>query len=148
MAETAAFTKILDIRENEKNVAQNIYHQSLESFEKVATKLYNALKKKEAAEEAYEDFIQATTPIEQIKEQAVYIERLNSQIKELQQLVQRARNDMETKQIKLTDAHVEVKKFEKMIELRRDNEQQQRKRMENAFMDELSITQYLSHKNR
>jgi len=148
MAETVALTKILDIRENEKQLAQKAYQQSMESFEKIAKKLYNVLRTKESAEETYDHYIQATTPIEQIKEQAAYIERLNRQINELQYLVQRARSDMESKQIELSDAHVEVKKFEKIIEIRKDTEEKERKRLESAFMDEISITQYLSHKNR
>ena len=148
MAETAAFTKILHLRENEKKTAQKAYQQSLDSFEKIATKLYNLLRKKENAEVSYDFYIQSTTPIEQIKEQALYIERLNSQINEIQYLVQRARNDMESKQDILTDAHVEVKKFEKIIEIRKSAKEEYNKRVENNFMDELSITQYLNHKNR
>lgn len=148
MAETIALTKILDIRESEKKVAQKAYHQSLDSFEKIATELYNLLRKKENAEEHYDHFIQSVTPIERIKEQAVYIEKLSRQINDLQKLVQKARNDMESKQVTLSDAHVEVKKFEKIIEIRKDSEEKQKKRVESDFMDELSITQYLNHKNR
>ncbi|WP_087972907.1 flagellar export protein FliJ [Oceanobacillus rekensis] len=148
MTKTIAFTKILHLREDEKKTAHKAYQQSLDSFEKIATKLYNLLRKKENAEESYDYFIQSTTQIEQIKEQALYIERLNRQISEIQYLVQRARNDMESKQVILTDAHIEMKKFEKIIEIRKIAEEDNKKRVENKFMDELSITQYLSHKNR
>ncbi|MGJ9458859.1 flagellar export protein FliJ [Oceanobacillus sp. CF4.6] len=148
MAETLAFTKILNLCENEKSIAQKAYYHSMDSFEKIASELYTLLKKKENAEESYGIYIQSPTPIEQIKEQALYIEKLNRQINELQQLVQRARNDMESKQVSLTDAHVEVKKFEKIIEIRNDADEKLKKRVESNFMDEISITQYLNHKNR
>ncbi|WP_067729383.1 flagellar export protein FliJ [Oceanobacillus damuensis] len=148
MTATLALTKIMDIRENEKKVAQKAYHQSMDSFEKIATELYSLLRKKENAEVSYDHYILSTTPIEKIKEQAAYIEKLNRQINELQKLVQKARNDMEAKQVKLTDAHVEVKKFEKIIEIRKNTEEKHRKRVENNVMDEISINQYLNHKNR
>ncbi|WP_249869784.1 flagellar export protein FliJ [Oceanobacillus saliphilus] len=148
MARTVALSKILDIRENEKKIAQKAYHQSMDSFEKIATELYTLLRKKENAEVSYDRYIHSTAPIDMIKEQAVYIERLNTQINELQKLVQKARNDMDSKQVKLSDAHIEVKKFERIIENRNDIEEKYRKKVENNFMDEISITQYLSHKNR
>ncbi|MFC4023150.1 flagellar export protein FliJ [Oceanobacillus longus] len=148
MAETLAFTKILNLCENEKDIAQKAYYQSMNSFEKTASELYTLLRKKENAEESYDFYIQSPTPIEQIKVQALYIEKLNKQINELQQVVQRARNDMESKQVSLSDAHVEVKKFEKIIEIRNDADEKLKKRVESNFMDEISITQYFGHKNR
>ncbi|MBP2077658.1 flagellar export protein FliJ [Oceanobacillus polygoni] len=148
MAEIIALSKILDIRENEKKIAQRAYNQSLDSFEKVATELYHILQKKERAEDSYDQFLHALTPIERIKEQSAYIEQLNRQINDLQFRVQKARSEMESKQHQLSDAHVEVKKFEKIIEIRKETKANIQKKMENAFMDEISITQFLSHKNR
>ena len=148
MAEIVALSKILDIRENEKQVAQKAYNQSLDSFEKVATELYQILRKKERAEDSYDQFFHSLTPIDRIKEQANYIEQLNRQINNLQSRVQKARTDMESKQHLLSDAHVEVKKFEKLIEVRKETTATIQKKMEDAFMDEISITQFLSQKNR
>ncbi|OZU90319.1 flagellar export protein FliJ [Virgibacillus indicus] len=148
MAETVVLSKILNVREKEKNEAQKAYHQAMDFFEKVANQLYLLLKKKEAAEESYETYIHTTTSLDRIREQLAYIERLNNQIMRLQQDVQKARSEMETKQLKLTDAHVEVKKFEKIIELRKQSEEEIFKKAEKMSMDEISIQQYLSHKNR
>lgn len=148
MSQTVSLTKILHIRENEKKVAQKAFLNSQESFEKVATKLYEALRKKELAEESYDEFIQDETPLERIKQQITYIEDLNEAITHLQKEVQLARTQMEQKQQHLTDAHIEVKKFESIIEKRNKQEIERKAKLENAFMDEISINQYLSNQNR
>lgn len=148
MVEVVGLNRIREIRENEKKVAQSAYSQSMETFEKIATELYNLLRTKESAEASFESYIQNTTSIEKIKEQAAYIEKLNQRIQSVQLLVQRARNDMEIKQEKLSNAYVEVKRFDKIIEFKQKNEIEEAKRKEANWMDEMSMQQYLSHKSR
>lgn len=148
MAETLTLSKLLHVRETERNDAQKTYYNAMVFFEEIATQLYTLLRKKEDAEESYEDCLQTTVPIEMIKEQVAYIELLNNQILRLQQKVQQARSDMQVKQLKLTDAHVEVKKYEKIIDTRRKSEEEVEAKQEKASMDEISIQQYVSHKNR
>ena len=148
MAETVVLSKILNVREKEKNEAQKAYHQAIDLFENVANQLYSLLKKKEAAEESYEGYIHTTVSLDKIRGQLSYIERLNKQIIQLQQEVQYARTEMEMKQLKLTDAYVEVKKFEKIIGLRKESAEETLKRAEKIAMDEISVQQYLSYKNR
>lgn len=148
MAETASLKKILNVRESEKEDAQLAHHQSIISFEEVATKLYEMLKKKEDAQLSYENYIKDTVQINKIKEQISYIELLNTQIITLQNKVIKAREKMETKQVKLTDAHVEVKKFEKLIENREEEKEIIAQRLEQQAMDEISIQQFLNHNNR
>lgn len=148
MAEIVALSKILNVREREKHDAQKDYHQSIEYFEGVATQLFTLLKKKEKAEEAQDEYIQNTIPIVKIRGQIAYIETLNKQILQLQQEVQAARTEMESKQVLLTDAHVEVKKFEKIITYRKKEQQEIMQRNEKISMDEISVQQYLNQKNR
>lgn len=146
MAEIVALSKILNVREREKHNAQKDYHQSIEYFEGVATQLYTLLKKKEKAEEAHEEYIQTTIAIDKIREQMAYIEALNKQILQLQREVQTARTEMESKQVMLTDAHVEVKKFEKIIMYREKEQKELIQRNEKISMDEISVQQYLKSK--
>ncbi|HLR74694.1 MAG TPA: flagellar export protein FliJ [Virgibacillus sp.] len=148
MSHIMTLEKILHVRENEKKNAQKAHHQSIKSFEDVATKLYNLLRKKEAAEDSYESSLQSTTTITEIKQQVLYIEQLNKHIVQLQDQVNQARSMMEKKQQALTHAHVEVKKFEKIIEHRHQERKDIEQKQENASMDEISIQQYLSRKNR
>lgn len=148
MVEIIALSKILNVREREKHNAQKNYHQSIEYFEGVATQLYTLLQKKEKAEEAHEEYIQRTIPIEKIRVQIAYMETLNKHILQLQQEVQAARTEMESKQVILTDAHVEVKKFEKIITYRKKEQEELIQKNEKISMDEISVQQYLIQKNR
>ncbi|TMN23580.1 flagellar export protein FliJ [Lentibacillus cibarius] len=146
MAETVTLSKILHIRENEKQNAQQSYKTAVDVFETTATQLYHLLRTKEEAEHSYDSYMQETAPIDRIREQAVYMERLNRQIMALQQELQTARNEMEQKQQWLNDAYVEVKKFEKIIEHRDEQTKERMKKYENTSMDEISIQQYVNRK--
>jgi flagellar protein FliJ len=146
MAGTVVLTKILDIREKEKKDAQIAYRKSVDIFEEVATELFDLLRKKEAAETSYEEALTSSMYLNFIQDQLAYIETLESKITELQKKVSLARTNMETKQQVLSDAHVETKKFEKIIEFRTNEELDKVKKAEDSFMNEISIQQYLSHK--
>jgi len=148
MADTIVISKILHVRENEKKAAQQAYYQSMNAFEKIGTRLYEKLKKKETAEDTYESDLQSTVSLEKLKVQAAYIDKLNQQIVLLQDEIQAARTEMERKRKKLSDAHMEVKKFEKIIETRKAKETQAIEQEDKKNMDEISIKQYLSRKNR
>lgn len=141
---TVTLTKVLNIREQEKMDAQMAYNQSLKTFEEIATRLYMLLKKKEAAEETYEVSIQDSMQIEKIRQQMDYIEILSRKIVDLERDVQKAREEMNLKHSKLENAHVEVKKFEKIIENRQQTKAEMLRKQEEATMDEISIQQYLS----
>lgn len=149
MAQTEVLTKILHIREQEEKDAQIAHHQSVAFFEKLATQLYQLLRKKEDAEATYEQTIKNPTSIDEIKDQLTYIESLNKQIIHLQNEVNQARQQMEQKQQELTSAHVEVKKFETLIEKRRDAQKALTLKLEQESMDEVSSRQYVEqiHKN-
>lgn len=146
MAGTAVLTKILDIREKEKQDAQLAYRKSVDVFEEVATELLDLLRKKEAAESSYEQGLTSNMHLNFIQDQLAYIESLEKKVSELQGKVSYARSNMEMKQQVLSDAHVETKKFEKIIEFRTSELLDKVKKVEESFMNEVSIQQYLSHK--
>ena len=144
MAQTAVLHKILNVREQEKKDAQLEQSQAIDHFEKVAKKLYYTLKTKEDAEVGLNRYIKSESTINKIKEQSLYIDMLNKKITTLQKQVQDARQEMELKQAKLTEAHKEVKKIEKMIEKREQTKQELEKKAEMLEMDELSIRQFMN----
>lgn len=148
MAEIGTLSKVLHVRENEKKVVQKAYKDAIDSFETVATELYYVLKQKEEAEKRYDQYIQSSVAIEKVIQTMDYINELNGQIMELQSKVHIARNNMESKQLQLSDAYVEVKKYEKIIEHINKENMDEKKRRESAFMDEISMFQYLRHKSR
>ncbi len=145
MVQTAVLNKILHVREQEKQNAHMEQLKAVDYFEKVAKKLYQLLKTKEQAEQGLEKYMKTEVTITIIKEQSLYIDTLTKKIIALQQQVQQAREEMEIKQLKLTEAYVEVKKVEKMIEKREQVKIELDKKLELIEMDEISIRQYTNH---
>lgn len=146
MPKTKSISRILHIRENEKQLAQLAHHQSVEFFKTTATQLYGLLKKKETAEDSYEKSIKYATSIDKIKEHANYIDSLKKNIIQMQDNVQNARRKMEDRQFELTGAYVEVKKFEKIIEIRKNEQYAIALSNEQVSMDEISTQQFLRRK--
>lgn len=147
MEGTKSLSKILHIRELEKHDAQKAYSYSQERFKDRATQLYTLLYKKEEAETSYEDYLQTLASIREIQEQLAYIEQLSVQILDLQQEVQKVRSDMENKQQSLTNAHVEVKKYERIIEMRWEQQKELTQKNEEKMMDSISTQQFFNRKN-
>lgn len=142
MSNPMVLHKILTIREQEKKDAQMDQITAKNYFEKVATQLYNVLKTKEQAEEMLHTYMETKAAINKIKEQSLYIDALNKSILNLQGKVQEARQDMESKQKVLTEAHIEMKKIEKMIERRLKDQKEQEEKLQMNLMDEISIRQF------
>lgn len=140
--------KILHIKENEKHKAQLQHLRSVEVFEKVALNLYQLLKRKETAEQQLDDILRRKMTITELREQSAYIEQLKQEIILLQEEVNEARALMEQRKDHLTNKHIEFKKIEKIIEQRREKLKEEELRAENILMDEISIQQYMSQKNR
>lgn len=146
MGETVVFSKILNVYDQEKKEAQLAHSQSIEKFETVAKSLYTLLKKRETAVEEYQAMLKSITAIDEITERLAYIESLQKEIDRMQYKVNAARQTMVTKQRELTEAHVEVKKYEKIIELRNKTFKEKMLKEEAQLMDEISLQQYLIQK--
>jgi len=144
MDNVAVLQKVLQIREQEKTIAQKEKNEATVIFEKQATALYELLKKKEHAEVLMNQYMQTYTSIEKIKEQSMFIQSMTRKASTLQQNVQQAREKMLEKQAYLTKTHIEMKKIEKLIERKKQARQEELIREENILMDELSIRQFTS----
>ncbi len=142
MAQTAVLYKVLQVKEQEKNQAQIERVQAVEQFEIVANKLYDQLRKKEVAEKQLSHKMREQFTMEIMKEQSRYINNLSSKIVTLQHHVQQARKKMEITQELLNEAFIEVKKIEKMIDIREQEKNAEERMLEAALMDEMSMRQY------
>src|SRR5699024_6961389 len=142
MSETAVLYKVLEVKEQEKQEAQLERVKAVEKFEHIANQLYEQLKEKEDAEEHLNVEMKATFTNDKMINQTQYINILANKIINLQFHVQQARNKMETAQDQLNEAHIEVKKIEKMIEIREDALEAEARTVEATMMDEMSIKQY------
>lgn len=142
MSNIAVLNKVLSVREREKQKAQKEQIQAENEFTKIATQLYELLKNKELVEAKLQDGLSESSSIADMKNMSLYIQTLINKIPSLQEKVQEARKKMEEKQAKLTQAHIEVKKIEKMIENRKSDLKLAEARKEKMLMDEISIRQY------
>ncbi|MEY9969895.1 flagellar FliJ protein [Lysinibacillus sp. RC46] len=136
------FEKVLTIREQEKNETEIAYKESVRSFEEIATKLYELLKKKEDLIEFQQERLAVGSSIEEVHHYARFIDSLEKTITDVQQKVVQARAKMNWHEEKLLEKNLEVRKFEKMREKDFKVFQQEQDRIEGIFLDEISLLTY------
>ncbi|GED62309.1 flagellar export protein FliJ [Lysinibacillus sp. FSL M8-0216] len=136
------FEKVLTIREQEKNETEMAYKESVRSFEEVATKLYDLLKKKEDLIAFQQDRLTVGSSIDEIHHYARFIDSLEKTIADVQQKVIQARAKMNWHEDKLLEKNLEVRKFEKMREKDFKLFKQEQDRIESLFLDEISLLTY------
>ncbi|MBB5147875.1 MULTISPECIES: flagellar export protein FliJ [Ureibacillus] len=139
---TYRFEKLLTIREQEKQQTEMAYKESVRSFEKVATQLYELLKKKENLIEYQNERLKNGLTIDEIHHFAKFIDSLEHTIDEVQQKVKQARVKMQWYEQKLVEKNLEVRKYEKMREKDYSAFQEEQNRLEAQHLDEISSLMY------
>ena len=139
---TYRFSKILDIREQEKVQTEMAYKESVKTFEDVATKLYEMLKKKEDLIAFQHERLTTGASIDEVIHYANFINSLEKTIDDLQKKVAQARVKMNWHEEKLLEKNIEVRKYEKMREKDFGAFQVEQERLENIRLDELSTMAY------
>ncbi|MBS7344553.1 MAG: flagellar export protein FliJ [Caryophanon sp.] len=132
------FEQILTVREQEKNETEQAYKASVQAFEEVATKLYELLRKKEALLAYQTERLQHGSTIEEIHQNARFLDSLEKMVDTVQQKVVQARAKMSWYEERLLEKNLEVRKYEKMKERDFEQFQQEQLRVEAIFLDELS----------
>ncbi|SFK26855.1 flagellar FliJ protein [Halobacillus dabanensis] len=149
MSNIQTFQRIREIRDREKQKSQKAHKEAVDAFEKQAALLYEALRKKEEAVDRFNQTLsERTVEANAFVQHQHYINRLEERIEDLQPVVQKTRLEMQHSQAKLSEAHIEVKKFDTLIENKETKQLNWIKREENRNMDELSMQQYLNFQNR
>ena len=143
MAFDYALQKVLEYKEFEKSEAQGEYQNAIDDFEEIATELYQLLKQKEELLKSYDEKLQHGIPIATIQHIQETLQFLQQRIARLQTATQRARAQMNDKQKVLTVFAVDVKKYEKLKEKKRDIYKEKIKMEENKFLDEISVQQFM-----
>ncbi|WP_461200430.1 flagellar export protein FliJ [Anoxybacillus sp. TBDG-1] len=142
------FTKILHLKEHEKQKALHEYEEARNRFEEVAEKLYHFLKQKEDYEEQHKQQLQSGLAIQHIRSFQHFMSNLQRVIDHYQHLVMQARQHMELKQLKLVELNIEVKKYEKIKEKHDEMIATQMRIAEQKQMDDISIQQYCYRETR
>ena len=136
------FAKVLTIREQEKTETELAYKESVSSFEKVATELYNLLKKKEDTVDKQNNLLASGLSVNSIHHYSNYIVGLQKRIDIVQKEVIRARSKMNWMEEKLLEKSLEVRKFEKIKEKDLEHFQQEQQRLETIQLDEISSLKF------
>jgi len=136
------FAKVLNVREQEKSETELAYKESVHMFEKVATELYELLKKQEDTVDAQNNRLTAGLSIDQIHHYSNFIEGLQKRIDVVQKEVIQARSKMNWFEQKLVEKSLEVRKFEKMKEKDFEQLSEEQKRLETIQLDEISSIKF------
>ncbi|WP_313891265.1 flagellar export protein FliJ [Psychrobacillus sp.] len=136
------FSKVLTVREQEKSETEIAYKESVTAFEKVATELYDLLKKKENTIQDQNNLLEQGLSIDGIHHYSKYIDGLLKQIDVVQKQVIQARSKMHWFEERLLERTLEVRKFEKMKEKDFESFQQEQHRLETIRLDEISSIKF------
>ncbi|WP_209122384.1 flagellar export protein FliJ [Alkalihalobacillus sp. BA299] len=136
--------KVLDIKEREKQASENEFSKATKQFEEMAIRLYDLLKKKEDLESSCQRQMNEGIPVHQLQQHQTLLMRLNMDIERQQHSTNLARNTMYQKQKDLVDASIELKKYEKMKEIKHAEYIEEQKRIDNMRMDEISLQLYVN----
>ncbi|MBU8907011.1 flagellar export protein FliJ [Desertibacillus haloalkaliphilus] len=144
MAFQFTLQKVLELKEKDKLTREQEYAQAMETFEESATQLYHLLKQKEDIEKSLQDRIIKGISIHELQRNEVTLMRLQTEISRQEQSTNYARDKMHSKQEALVNVSMEVKKYEKVKELKEEQYNDEMKRLESQFLDEISIQQFAS----
>lgn len=139
---TYKFEKVLKVREQEKEQTEMAYKEAVQSFEEIATQLYELLKKKEDLINYQNERLKIGATVDEIHHFSKFIASLEQTIEEVQQKVMQARMKMQWHEQKLLEKNLEVRKFEKMREKDFSHYQEEQKRVEAQYLDEISSLMY------
>ncbi|MET3682136.1 flagellar FliJ protein [Alkalibacillus flavidus] len=142
MSDIKAFEKLYQVREQELDDARLNYDRALDHFEQEATKLYDLLKSKENVQAQLEHHVSSGIKVDQMAGYYNYLSMLEQQEGSLQKKVHQARLNMYKKQDAVQEAHQEVKKIDKIIEHKKEQQRELDKQAEASFLDEIAVQQY------
>lgn len=142
------FENILTFQEQKKLDSENDYKHSIEEFERVATELYDLLKKKEDLLAEQEEKLKYGFSVESLQYYARYLTRLEEEIALSQKKVIEYRAKMNWFEEKLLEDTIEVRKYEKMKEHDQQLYKEEMEHLEAIQLDELSTQQFSRKESR
>lgn len=134
--------KLLDLKDNEKQQKEIAYTEAQKKFEEKATELYHLLKRKEDIEASHSQKMTEGISINQIQQQQNMLSRLKLEIDSRMKETDVAREVMYKRQEDLISTSMEVKKYVRMKEIKKEEFVLEQKRLEMKTMDEISLQIY------
>lgn len=142
------FTPVMVVKEQEKNESEMAYKEAVSEFEKVATQLYESLKKKEDLLNFQQGKMEIGLSIQEMHNYANFIDGMEKKIAELQNKVIQARSKMTWHENKLLEVSLEYKKYEKMKDRDYESFLKEEDRLEMIQLDEISQISFYNREVR
>jgi flagellar protein FliJ len=134
--------KVLSVKQKEKESIELELGEAVQAFESIAEEVYSLLKRKEDIENLSNQQFQQRIFVNDLQNTQRFILSMTNKIKELQPVLQRARERMQVIQQKLLQQTIEVKKYEKLKEKQFHAYEMELISYENKQNDEFSVLRY------
>jgi flagellar protein FliJ len=134
--------KVLMVKQKEKESIEHELGEAVQAFESIAEEIYSLLKRKEDVENLSSQQFQQKIVINDLQNTQRFLLSLTTRVKDLQPVLQRARERMQIIQQKLLQQTIEVKKFEKLKEKQLHTYEMEQTLFENRQNDEFSVLRF------
>jgi flagellar protein FliJ len=134
--------KVLSVKQKEKESIELELGEAVQAFESIAEEIYSLLKRKEDIENLSNQQFQQRIVVNDLQNTQRFILSMTNKIKDLQPVLQRARERMQVIQQKLVQQTIEVKKYEKLKEKQFHAYEMELTSFENKQNDEFSVLRY------
>jgi flagellar protein FliJ len=134
--------KVLSVKQKEKESIELELGEAVQAYESIAEEIYSLLKRKEDIENLSNQQFQQRIVVNDLQNTQRFLLSMSNKIKELQPVLQRARERMQVIQQKLLQQTIEVKKYEKLKEKQIHAYEMELTLYENKQNDEFSVLRY------
>jgi flagellar protein FliJ len=134
--------KVLVVKQKEKESIENELGEAVQAFESIAEEIYSLLKRKEDVENLSNQQFQQRMVINDLQNTQRFLLSMTARIRDLQPILQRARERMQIIQQKLLQQTIEVKKYEKLKEKQIHAFELEQTLLENKQNDEFSLMRF------
>ena len=134
--------KVLSVKQKEKETIEQELGEAVQAFESIAEEIFSLLKRKEDIENLSNHQYQQKMIVNDLQNTQRFLLSMTNKIKELQPVLQRARERMQIIQQKLLQQTIEVKKYEKLKEKQFTDYKLELSSYENKHNDEFSVLRF------
>lgn len=134
--------KVLSVKQKEKETIEQELGEAVQAFESIAEEIYSLLKRKQDIENLSNHQYQQKMIVNDLQNTQRFLLSMTNKIKELQPVLQRARERMQIIQQKLLQQTIEVKKYEKLKEKQFTDYKLGLSTYENKQNDEFSVLRF------
>ncbi|MFC0237611.1 flagellar export protein FliJ [Fictibacillus phosphorivorans] len=134
--------KVLSVKQKEKESIEQELGEAVQAFESIAEEIYSLLKRKEDIENQSNYTFQQRIIVNDLQNTQRFLLSMTNKIKELQPILQRARERMQVIQQRLLQQTIEVKKYEKLKERQLSAYKVEVASYENKQNDEFSVLRF------